>query len=79
MRTTSPSKQCFLKILCVESESSHDFFELESGHNNLPVIGLQARVNIESNDFQQFSFVVSFFEMAPNDLLNGTQQAETCA
>ena len=57
----SESIQSHQKFFRVESESSHDL--VKSSHKNCRVIGLQARVNVESHKIKHFSYVVSFVNM----------------
>jgi len=62
VKVTSPSSQSHLKFCRVESESSHDLVKSSQSRvtrmvESLRVIGLQARVNVESYIFSNFSYI----------------------
>ena len=78
VRVTSPSSQ--LTFLRVESEASHDLVESSQRRvtrtvESFRVIGVQARVNVESNEILHLSMAFSCYKMAPDETENGAEHA----
>jgi len=90
VRVTSPSSQSRVRVIqkFFESSQSHDLVESSQSRvtktvESLRVIGLQARVNVESHEISHFFYDISYAmkwrpiccKMVPDKLENGAQHA----
>ena len=76
-----PSHFCRVSVTSPSSQSDLKFFRAESSHKNCRVIGLQARVNVESHEIWHFFYDIfctmkwrpRCCKMVPEKLENGAQ------
>jgi len=76
VRVTSPSSQYRFKVIENFSSQSHGLVESSQSRvtrivESLRVIGLQARVNVESHEISRFFYDIFCHEIAHDTLENG--------